>query len=152
MNANESSAPESCHEILPPMSAIQRERYPVLEIERVLSNAIDNLLRREAGTTVRTVGPAHETLVVGRISYPHARTANASPLSQPSGRPRSLEDLRQHSLIGFDRDSFVACADASRNDAQVPRETAASDRRGLPLANREADVGSEVTGGPARRR
>jgi DNA-binding transcriptional LysR family regulator len=42
-------------EILPPMSAILRERYPELAIERVLSDAIDNLLRREA-IAVRMVG------------------------------------------------------------------------------------------------
>ena len=35
-------------EVLPPTFATLRERHPHLEIELVLSNAVDNLLRREA--------------------------------------------------------------------------------------------------------
>jgi DNA-binding transcriptional LysR family regulator len=52
MSANEIVSAE----ILAPMSAILRERYPELAIVRVLSNAIDNLLRRETGIAVRMVG------------------------------------------------------------------------------------------------
>jgi DNA-binding transcriptional LysR family regulator len=54
-------------EILPPLFAILRERHPELEIELVLSNAVDNLLPREADIAVRMVDPAQEALVVRRI-------------------------------------------------------------------------------------
>jgi hypothetical protein len=84
------AAESAAAEVLPPMSAIQRERYLALEIERVLSNAIDNLLRREADTTVRTVGPAHETLVVGRISHPMpGRQTHRHYLNPRAGRAAS---------------------------------------------------------------
>jgi DNA-binding transcriptional LysR family regulator len=92
-------------EILPPMLASLRERYPALEIELVLSNAVDNLLRREADIAVRMVEPAQEALVVRRIGtvtlgwHAHRRYLDRT------GRPRSLDGLRQHSLIGFDRET-----------------------------------------------
>jgi DNA-binding transcriptional LysR family regulator len=92
-------------EILPPMLASLRERYPELEIELVLSNAVDNLLRREADIAVRMVEPAHEALVVRRIGtvtlgwHAHRRYLDRA------GRPRSLDSLRKHTIIGFDRET-----------------------------------------------
>jgi DNA-binding transcriptional LysR family regulator len=92
-------------EVLPPLLAALRERHPELEIELVLSNAVDNLLRREADIAVRMVEPAHEALVVRRIGtvtlglHAHWRYLDRA------GRPRTLDGLRQHSLIGFDRET-----------------------------------------------
>jgi DNA-binding transcriptional LysR family regulator len=92
-------------EVLPPIFAGLRERHPRLEIELVLSNAIDNLLRREADIAVRMVEPAHEAVVTKRIGavtlglYAHRRYLDRA------GRPGTLDDLQKHSLIGFDRET-----------------------------------------------
>ncbi|MBO0753828.1 MAG: LysR family transcriptional regulator [Bradyrhizobiaceae bacterium] len=92
-------------EILPPLFAGLRERHPELEIELVLSNAVDNLLRREADIAVRMVEPAQEALVVRRIGtitlglHAHRRYLDRA------GRPRRPDDLHTHSFIGFDRET-----------------------------------------------
>ncbi len=92
-------------EVLPPIFAGLRERYPRLEIELVLSNAVDNLLRREADIAVRMIEPAHEAVAIKRIGsvslglYAHRRYLDRA------GRPRTLDDVRKHCLIGFDRET-----------------------------------------------
>jgi DNA-binding transcriptional LysR family regulator len=92
-------------EVLPPILAGLRERHPQLEIELVLSNTVDNLLRREADIAVRMVEPVHEALVIKRIGsvtlgwYAHRRYL------ERAGRPRTVDGLRKHSLIGFDRET-----------------------------------------------
>jgi DNA-binding transcriptional LysR family regulator len=92
-------------EVLPSIFTGLRERHPQLEIELVLSNAVDNLLRREADIAVRMVEPAHEALVIKRIGtvtiglYAHRRYLDRV------GRPRTLDALQKHSLIGFDRET-----------------------------------------------
>jgi DNA-binding transcriptional LysR family regulator len=92
-------------EVLPSIFAGLRERHPQLEIELLLSNAVDNLLRREADIAVRMVEPAQEALVIKRIGtvtvglYAHRRYHDRA------GRPRTLDTLQKHSLIGFDRET-----------------------------------------------
>jgi DNA-binding transcriptional LysR family regulator len=92
-------------EVLPPIFARLRERHPRLEIELVLSNTVDNLLRREADIAVRMVEPAHEAVVIKRIGavtiglHAHRRYLDRA------GRPRTFDDLRKHSLVGFDRET-----------------------------------------------
>lgn len=92
-------------EVLPPIFASLRERYPLLEIELVLSNSVDNLLRREADIAVRMVEPAQEALVVKRIgTITLGLHARRSYLDR-AGRPRTLDALDRHTLIGFDRET-----------------------------------------------
>lgn len=92
-------------EVLPPVLATLRERHPGLEIELALSDSVDNLLRREADIAVRMIEPAQEALVVRRLGavtlgiHGHARYLDRA------GRPRSLDDLPGHSLVGFDRET-----------------------------------------------
>jgi DNA-binding transcriptional LysR family regulator len=92
-------------EVLPPLFARLCERHPGLEIELVLANTVDNLLRREADIAVRMIEPAQEALVVRRVGtvtlgfYAHTRYLDRA------GRPRTLHDLKQHSVIGFDRET-----------------------------------------------
>jgi DNA-binding transcriptional LysR family regulator len=92
-------------EVLPPIFVPLRERHPELQIELVLSNEVDNLLRRDADIAVRMVEPAQEALVVKRIGnvtlglHAHRRYLDRA------GAPRSFEALRRHSVIGFDRET-----------------------------------------------
>jgi DNA-binding transcriptional LysR family regulator len=65
----------------------------------------DNLLRREADIAVRMVEPAHEALVVRRIgTVALGLHAHRSYLDR-TGRPRTFHSLRNHTLIGFDRET-----------------------------------------------
>lgn len=90
---------------LPPILAALHERYPELLIELALSNAIENLLRRDADIAIRMVEPAHDALVAKRLGtvtlglHAHRNYLNRR------GRPKTPDDLHNHSLIGFDRET-----------------------------------------------
>jgi DNA-binding transcriptional LysR family regulator len=92
-------------EVLPPMLARFREHHPGITIELVLSNRSADLLRRDADIAVRMGRPKQAALVarrIGRIAiglFAHRRYATAH------GLPQSLEELKEHALIGFDRDT-----------------------------------------------
>jgi DNA-binding transcriptional LysR family regulator len=90
-------------EVLPAILTDLRGRHPELVIELVLSNNLDDLLRREADIAVRMVEPVHEALVARLIgSITLGLHANRLYLDQ-RGAPSTLEDLSRHDLIGFDR-------------------------------------------------
>jgi DNA-binding transcriptional LysR family regulator len=92
-------------EVLPAILTDLRARYPELVIELVLSNSLDDLLRREADIAVRMVEPVHEALVarpVGSITlglHAHRRYLDLR------GIPLTLNDLGPHDLIGFARET-----------------------------------------------
>jgi hypothetical protein len=71
----------------------------------VLSNSVDNLLRRDADIAVRMVEPEQDALLTRRLRtvalglHAHRRYLDRA------GRPESLHDLQDHSLIGFDRET-----------------------------------------------
>ena len=92
-------------EVLPPILAALREENPDLVIELVLSNAVEDLLRRDADIAVRMVEPVQGTLIAQRVGsvplgfHAHRRYLDRHP------EPTSMEDLSRHSLIGFDRET-----------------------------------------------
>jgi DNA-binding transcriptional LysR family regulator len=88
-------------ERLPPILAALRRRHPGLE----LSNAVEDLLRRDADIAVRMVAPVQEALVARKVGtaelglYAHAGyLAGRTP-------PARVGDLAAHDLIGFDRET-----------------------------------------------
>lgn len=92
-------------ELLPPVFASLREAHPAIEIELVLSNTVENLLRRDADIAVRMVEPEHEALVVKRIGAIAVGLFAHRHYLECAGRPHTLAALRQHSMIGFDRET-----------------------------------------------
>jgi DNA-binding transcriptional LysR family regulator len=69
----------------------------------VLSNAVENLLKREADLAVRMVGPVHEALVIKRIGSVTDCMRIAGISNAPASRARSAAS--GNSLIGFDRET-----------------------------------------------
>jgi len=94
-------------EVLPAILADLRTAYPDLVIELVLSNAVDDLLRRDADIAVRMVQPTQEALIarqVGTIAiglFAHQRYLDAH------GVPDTMAQLAGHALIGYDRQPAV---------------------------------------------
>ncbi|MFA6232018.1 MAG: LysR family transcriptional regulator [Rhodanobacter sp.] len=92
-------------EVLPPMLAEFRRHHPGIIIELSLSNQTEDLLRKDADIAVRMLRPAQTALVARRIGgialglYAHRCYLKAY------GRPRTVADLQQHALIGFDRET-----------------------------------------------
>lgn len=92
-------------EVLPPILARLREENPELVVELVLSDRIEDLLRRDADIAVRQVRPTQQALVARRLGvielglYAHRRYLDRC------GTPDVLDDLRAHTVIGFDRET-----------------------------------------------
>jgi DNA-binding transcriptional LysR family regulator len=101
-------------EVLPPILTEFRARHPKIAVELVLSNRNQDLGRRDADIAVRMMRPTQKTLIARRVGslrvglYAHRRYLARH------GAPRTVEELRGHALIGFDRDdtAFRALAGA----------------------------------------
>jgi DNA-binding transcriptional LysR family regulator len=89
-------------EILPPMLTEFREAWPEVDLELVASNRIEDVLRRDVDIAVRMARPTQDALFARRIgTIPLTFFAHRSYL-QKHGEPRSIEELRGHSVLGYD--------------------------------------------------
>jgi len=132
-------------EVLPPIVAHLRDRHPDLVVELVLTNRVQDLLRREADIAVRMLRPRQELLVarrIGRIGV--GLHAHQRYLAQ-HGTPRNLTELAKHSLIGFDQTTAFIRA-AGKAFASWRREAFAmrtdSDLAQLALIRSGAGIGA----------
>lgn len=92
-------------EVLPPILAALREQHPELAIELVLSNEVDDLLRREADIAVRMTRPTQAALVARRVGAIDLGLHARPDYLARRGTPRRLEELTDHNVIGFDRET-----------------------------------------------
>jgi DNA-binding transcriptional LysR family regulator len=92
-------------ERLPPILTRLRRRHPGLTVELVLSNAVDDLLQREADIAVRMVEPAQDALVARRLEPIELGLFARRDYIEQRGTPHAMEDLAGHDLIGFDRET-----------------------------------------------
>jgi DNA-binding transcriptional LysR family regulator len=91
-------------EVLPAILTGFRHRHPRIVLELALTNRTEDLLRRDADIAVRMAPPKQEALVARRIgTVPLGLYAHRRYLAR-FGTPASVDDLRRHHLIGFDRD------------------------------------------------
>ena len=90
--------------VLPPILADFRALHPGVIIELALTNRNEDLLRRDADIAVRMIRPEQGALVARKIGtvgiglFAHRRYAEAH------GLPRTIDEIADHPLIGFDRD------------------------------------------------
>jgi DNA-binding transcriptional LysR family regulator len=91
-------------EVLPALLASFRRAHPGIELELVLSNRNQDLLRRDADLAVRMNRPAQKALVVRRIGKTGIGLYAHRDYLAAFGTPRSTADLAGHCLIGFDKD------------------------------------------------
>jgi DNA-binding transcriptional LysR family regulator len=129
-------------EVLPPALVDFHSRNPGISVELALTNRNEDLLRGEADIAVRMVRPTQGALIakrIGRIDiglYAHRVYLKTRPM------PRQLKDLREHALIGYDRDQGYARA-LERMGVPVTRDDFAfrSDSDLAQLAALRAGVG-----------
>jgi len=93
--------------LLPPVLAALRVAEPGIQVELVASNALSNLLRREADIAVRMVRPAQASLVARKLGEIAIVAAAHESYLTRAGTPRQPADLLQHTLIGYDRDDGI---------------------------------------------
>lgn len=89
--------------VLPQMIARLGTAEPEIEIEIVASNAVDNLLRRDADIAVRMTKPAQLDLVARKVADLKLTACAARTYLDRRGEPHRPEDLIGHDLVGYDR-------------------------------------------------
>lgn len=92
-------------EVLPPLLAALKATHPLLTVELVVSNRVQDLLRREADIAVRMTAPRQELLVARRVGQVELGLHAHPHYLQRCGTPRSLDDLPRHALIGHDEET-----------------------------------------------
>jgi DNA-binding transcriptional LysR family regulator len=90
--------------LLPPLLARFRERETGIAIDMIASNAVSNLLRREADIAVRMVRPAQSSLVARRVGEVQIGVYARKDYLRRRGVPTKPADLLHYDLIGLDRD------------------------------------------------
>jgi DNA-binding transcriptional LysR family regulator len=112
--------------LLPPLLARFRERETGIAIEIIASNAVSNLLRREADIAVRMVRPTQASLVARRVGEVRIGAYARKDYLRRRGVPGKPGEMRHHDLIGLDRDdsiirSFAALGHRIERDSFVIR-------------------------------
>lgn len=133
-------------EVLPPILAELRRTRPQIQVELVLTDRVEDLLRRDADLAVRMVQPRQDGLVrqlAGRIELGLFATAEYLA-GHPS--PQELRDLtRGHGLVGADRSRSLIDALAAAGLPTTPRDYAfRSDSDLAKLAAVRAGIGIGV--------
>ncbi len=96
------SQPVACF-MMPPVLAAMRADLPDIQIELESSNAVSNLLRREADIALRMVRPDQSTLVAKKIGQIEVGAYASRAYLARRGTPAQARDLLSHDLIGFDK-------------------------------------------------
>ncbi len=99
--------------LLPPLLARFRGRESGIAIDINASNAVSNLLRREADIAVRMVRPAQSSLVARRVGEVQIGAYARKDYLRRRGVPGKPGDMMRHDLIGLDRDESMIRAFAS---------------------------------------
>lgn len=100
------SQPVACV-LLPPLLTRMKEALPDVTVELVSSNAVSNLLRREADIALRMVDPAQASLVTRRIGQINISACAHRDYLRRHGKPQKPEDLQHHLLVGGDQENDV---------------------------------------------
>lgn len=107
--------------LLPDILRQMRAALPDVQVELVSTDAVSNLLRREADIALRMVQPAQASLVARRIGKLTLGTYAHRDYLQRRGVPREPADLPAHDLVGGDRNDEIVKGFAAMG-LQVARE------------------------------
>jgi DNA-binding transcriptional LysR family regulator len=100
--------------LLPPVLAQMRLVLPAIQVEVLASDAVSNLLRREADIALRMVRPQQSSLVAKRIGEMTMCAYAHHDYLRRRGTPKQPQDLLSHDLIGYDlRDDILKGAKAA---------------------------------------
>jgi DNA-binding transcriptional LysR family regulator len=94
-------------EILPPILTAFRKKYPGITIELAATNLTQDLLQREADIAVRMVQPTQTALVARKVRRIRFGLYAHRDYLKRHGTPRTMEELLNHTLIGFDKGAIA---------------------------------------------
>lgn len=85
-----------------------RKKAPGIRLHLVCSNDLSDLMRREADIAIRHVRPEQPELIARHIGEFHANLYAAKSYLEAAGRPRTLRDIADLSMVGIaDPDRLV---------------------------------------------
>jgi len=79
-----------------------RAEHPLIEVQVIVRNTAVNVLRREADIAIRLGRPQQQELVARRVAELTLGLYGARRYLDAHGVPQSVEDLAQHTGVGFD--------------------------------------------------
>jgi DNA-binding transcriptional LysR family regulator len=91
--------------VLPPILSALRRSHPRLQIELSLTDANEDLLRRDADVAVRMAKPTQNALVAKCVGTVQLGAFASEDYLADHPAPRTADLLRGHALIGKDRDT-----------------------------------------------
>ncbi len=89
--------------LLPPLLLQLRAQEPGIAVEVISSNAVSDLLRREADIAIRHVKPEQPDLIARLVREARACFYASEAWVQAHGHPRSAQDVADLAFVGSDR-------------------------------------------------
>ncbi|MFA7505651.1 MAG: LysR family transcriptional regulator [Burkholderiaceae bacterium] len=108
-------------EVLPPVLAGLRDRYPALAIELALTDRVEDLLHGEADIAIRMIRPDQDRLIARHIGSVELGMYASQDYIARHGVPGDVQALLARSLVGFDRETPYL-RDTARRLGSVGRE------------------------------
>ena len=93
--------------LLPTLLVQLQQAEPGLQVELLVSNQVNNLLRREADIAVRMVRPDQNSLVARKLGEVKIVACAHERYLAQAGTPLLPAELLQHRLIGYDKDDTI---------------------------------------------
>jgi len=91
-------------EFLPKLLSDFHQLYPQVEVELLISNQVENLLKRDADIALRMTEPTQQAIVVTKVGKSPIGFYAHKTYLENHGVPKTKKDLINHSLIGPDAD------------------------------------------------
>lgn len=98
------------HDVLPRMLRVLRIEFPAIDFEIVPTDSAENLLLREADIAVRMFRPTQRDLITRKLGETAIVACAHQGYLKRRGTPRTVEELLEHDLIGFDRSELLIAA------------------------------------------
>lgn len=93
--------------LMPELLGRFMEQHPDVQVELVVTNEASNLLRRDADVAVRHFRPKQQDVIARKLAdlelglFAHQKYLSHHP------EPYSLADLKDHVVVGYDRDTTI---------------------------------------------
>lgn len=95
------------HHMLPAILARLRQAEPEIQIELAPSDTSENLLFREADIALRMYRPEQLDIIARHVTDLPIGLYAAHGYLARHGTPRTIDDLKHHSFVGYDRDERI---------------------------------------------
>ena len=93
--------------LLPGILAALLDAEPAIEIELVATNAVENLLARDADIALRMVRPTQNDLIARKLNDIAMGAFAHRDYLDEYGIPQTIAELQDHRLVGYDRTDLI---------------------------------------------